>query len=218
MSLVLLEGLTEVEVISTKIYEGSLFTDFEEDLGGNIFVGNFEFEFTPNTGRQNDIISAEGEYYYLFEGTDNVVPNFFVGLVDIKSAVTGETYAPLPTTVPEDLYFNCFMYHDLSPHGIAVIQFVVDSNDSGDFEDGQDETFQLPGDFPLSWDGWQHINHPMSEVLNGASDPITQEKLEKLVAIRLLLISNMNAQPNPPLQVTYGIDFMTFTQGGPLEL
>jgi hypothetical protein len=58
----------------------------------------------------------------------------------------------------------------------------------------------------------------MSEALEGSGNSITQAELEKLVAIRLLLISDMNSQPNPPLQVTYGIDYMTFTQGGPLEL
>ncbi len=202
----------EVEVLSTKTYEGSLFTDFETDLGSNAFVGNFEFELTANTGRQSNMPAAQGVYYFLFEGTDNVVPNFFVGLVDIKSAVTGETYAPLPTTVPEELYFNAFMYHDGGPHGIAVIQFIFDSNDSGDFEDGQDAVFQIPGDIPLQWVGWRHIHHPMSDT------GMSQAQLEKLVAIRLLLISDMNAQPDPPLQVTYGIDFMTFTKGGPLEL
>jgi hypothetical protein len=202
----------EVEVVSTKTYSGSLFTDFETDLGSNVFIGNFEFELTGNTGRQNNMPAAQGDYYFLLEGTDDVVPNFFVGLVDIKSAVTGEAYAPLPTTVPEDLYFNCFIYHDLSPYGIAVIQFITDTNNSGDFEDGQDATFQISGDIPLNWDGWRHIHHPMSDI------GISQAQLEKLVAIRLLLISDMNAQPDPPLQVTYGIDFMTFTKDGPLEL
>ncbi len=201
-----------VEVLSPKVYEGSLFTDFETDLGGNISVGNFEFELTAASGRQNNMPAAQGDYFFLFEGTDNVVANFFVGLADISSTVTGATYAALPTTVPEELYFNCFMYSDGGPHGIAVIQFIYDSNDSGAFEDGQDASFQLAGDFPLQWEGWQHINHPMSDV------GISQEQLEKLVAIRLLLISDMNAQPNPPLQVDYGIDFMTFTAGAPLAL
>lgn len=202
-----------VETLSSRSYDdqGTKFSGFEADLGTNAFVGNFEFEFTANTGRQTDN-PAEGDYYFRLEGTDDVVPNFFVGLVDLKSQLTGETYLQMPTTVPEDLYFNCFMLSDAGPHGLAIIDFVVDSNDSGAFEDGQDATYRV-ADYDLAtWEGWRHINHPMSET------GITQDELEKIVAVRLLLISNMNAQPNPPLQVDYGIDYMIFTSGGPLEL
>lgn len=201
-----------VEVLGAKVYEGSLFTDFEEDPGPDIEVGNFEFELTNRVGRQNDIPPAQGDFYWLMEGTDNVVPNFFVGLINIFPSINNETYISLPTTVPEQLFFNCFMYSDGGPHGIAVIQFATDSNDSGAYEDGQDATYQLAGDFPLNWEGWRHINHTMAEV------GISQEELEKLVAIRVLLISDMNAQPNPPLQVDFGVDFFTFTNGSPLEL
>ncbi len=201
-----------VETLSTKIYEGSLFTDFEEEPGANIDFGNFEFELTANTGRSDAMPSAQGNFHYFLEGTDDVVPNFFVGVISIEADIAGDTYVQLPTTVPEDVYFNCFMYSDAGPHGIAVIQFVIDTNDTGNFEDGQDATVQIAGDFPLTWEGWRHINHPMSDL------GITQEDLERLVAIRFLLISDMNSQPTPPLAVDYGVDFVTFTQGGPLEL
>ncbi len=202
----------DVEIVSTRVYPGSLFTDFEAEPGSAIQFGNFEFELTNQTGRQNNAIAAQGDYFYFLQGTDNVVPNFFVGLINISSNITGETYAPLPTTIPENLYFNCFIRSSGTPHGIAVIQFVFDSNDSGAFEDGTDQTFQLPGDFPLNWTGWRHINHSMSEV------GMTQAQLQKLVTIRVLLISDMNSQPSPPISVEFAIDYLTFTQGGPLQL
>ena len=205
-------GKGDIEILGTKIYNATIVADFEQDAGADIEFGNYEFELTSDAGRQNDIIAAQGDYYYLMEGTDNVVSNFFVGLINIHASITGETYIPVPTTVPEDLFFNCFIYHDASPHGIAVIQFVFDSNDSGKFEDGVDQTFQLSGDFPLNWNGWQHISHSMADV------GMTQTDLEKLVAVRVLLISDMNAQPNPPLEVRFGIDFLAFTSGGALEL
>lgn len=202
---------TTVETLSNRSYQGTLFADFEENAGADITIGNFEFEFTAQTGRQDDI-PAEGDFYFRLEGTDGVVPNFFVGLVDIKASITGNTYVDFPTNVPEDLYFNCFMYSDAGPHGLAIIDFIVDSNDSGAFEDGQDATFRVGEDYNLAtWDGWRLISHPMSET------GMTQEDLEKVVGIRLLLISDMNAQPNPPLQVDYGVDFMIFTNGA-LEL
>jgi hypothetical protein len=201
-----------IEVLGLRDYEATVFTDFEQNLGGSATLGNFEFELTNRTGRRNDTVAAQGDWFYYFEGTDDVVPNFFVGLVDIRSTVTGQTYAPVPTTVPEELFFNAFLLTDGGPHGIAVIQFIFDSNDNGTYEDGMDQVFQLPGDFPLSGTGWQHIHHPMSEV------GMSEEQLQKIVAIRLLLISDMNSQPMPPLQVDYGIDFLAFTSGGPLEL
>lgn len=202
----------QVEIIGTKIYPGSLFTDFEDPPGQNIEFGNFEFELTNQSGRQNVLTAGQGDWYYFLEGTDNVVPNFFVGLANISSTITGQTYAPMPSTVPAQVFFNCLMYHDGSPNGIAVIQFAYDSNDNGVFDDGPDETFQLPGDFPLNWVGWRHIHHSMADV------GISSEKLQKIVAIRLLLISDLNSQPNPPQPVRYGTDFITFTQGGPLQL
>lgn len=200
-----------VEIIGTKIYEGSVATGFEEEPLDNIFFGNFEFELTANTGRTNDGQAAEGDWYYYLEGTDDVVPNFFTGLIDIKSSISGETYFPVPTTVPEELYFNCFVLSDAGPHGIAVIQIIIDSNDSGEFEDGQDTAIPI-GDLNLNWIGWQHINFPVSDI------GLTEEQASKIVAIRALLISDMNSQPSPPLQVDYGLDFITFTEGGPLEL
>lgn len=202
----------EVEVLGRREYGGVLFTDFEDDPGDNFFLGNFEFELTPETRRQDDGGSAEGEWYYFFQGTDDVVPNFFVGLLDMKSAITGQTYVPVPTTSPEDLYFNCFMRSDGGDFGIAVLQFVYDSNDSGDFEDGQDQTFQIEGDFPLTWRGWRQINHTMAEV------GMNEEQVSKIVAIRALLISNLNSQPTPPIPVQYGLDYLVFTEGQPLEL
>jgi hypothetical protein len=202
----------QISLLSGKEYPVTLITDFETAPGANIQVGNFEFELSNLTGRRDDIPAGEGNWYWRMHGTDNVVPNFFVGLINIFPSIVGETYFPVPTTIPEDLFFNCFIHHDGSPHGIAVIQFAVDSNDSGAFEDGQDQTFQLEGDFPLSWNGWRQFNHSMATL------GMNQSQLSKIVAVRVLLISDRNAQPNPPLPVTFGIDFLNFTQGSPLQL
>lgn len=202
----------DIEVTGRKVYEGSLVTGFEQPPLNHIELGNFEFEFSNNTGRRNDGNAAEGDWYYYLEGTDNVVPNFFVGMIIIKPSIVGETYFPVPTTSPEDLYFNAFIQHDASPHTIAVIQFMYDTNNSGAFEDGIDAGFQISGDYPLNWVGWRHINHPMSAL------GMTEAQVSKIVAIRVLLISNNNTQPNPPLPVNFGIDFLTFTAGAPLAL
>ncbi len=212
-------GVGTVETLSKKSYAnaGVLFSDFETDLGANAIFGNFEFEFTPQTGRQTDI-PAEGNSYFRLEGTDDVVPNYFVGLIDISAKVTGQTYVPVTTTVPEELYVNYFIYSDAGPHGQAIIDFYTDTNDNGTFEEANDLGYRLPANYDLAtWSGWRLISHQMKDVQRDGTS-ITQAELAKLVNIRLLLISNLDSQPNPPLQVDYGVDFIIFTNGEPLEL
>ena len=113
----------ELEVTGTRTYEGSLVTGFETDPGASLFTGNFEFELTGETGiRDNSFLpAAEGDNFFFFEGTDGVVTNFFVGLIRIFPSINGEQYFSLPTTVPDQLYFNSFLYGDLTPNTIAVI-------------------------------------------------------------------------------------------------
>jgi hypothetical protein len=152
------------------------------------------------------------EYSFRLEGTDDVVPNFFVGLAWMSPMMNGDTYVQVPTTVPENLYFNFFLHNDDRPRGICVIQFAYDSNDSGTFEDGIDQTFQFPGDFPLNFNGWKQFGHSMADV------GMTQEQLSKIVNISVILISDLNAQPDPPTEVAFSIDYMTFTQNALLAL
>ncbi len=208
------EETLDITITSTKTYEGSLLIDFETDPGLGVEFGNFEFEFSNQTGRRNNIPAAQGEWYFLLEGTDDVVPNFFVGLINIFPSVTGSenTYVPMPSPVPSQVHFNCFIWHDAGPHCIAVVQFAVDSNNSGAFEDGQDQTFQIEGDFPLNHIGWRHFHHTMADVGMNA------DQMQRIVAVRVLLISNNNTQPNPPVPVRFGIDYITFTQGAKLQL
>ena len=47
---------------------------------------------------------------------------------------------------------------------------------------------------------------------------MTEEQVQKIVAIRGLLISDMNSQPSPSLDVRYGWDYLTFTDGQELQL
>ncbi len=211
---------TSVVVKSGRIYPGYLLADFEQADPANVIVRNFEFELDNVSGRSTLVPAVQGDFSLLLQGTDGSNPNFFVGLVEISSAITGTTYLEPPTTVPSSLYFNFFLYNDGRPHGICVIQFAFDSNDNGVFDDGIDATFQVPGDFPLNFTGIRKFSHPMTDVKTGGENgtSITQAQLQKIVAVRVLLISNMNDQPSPPLPVQFGIDYMIFTQGAPLAL
>jgi len=200
----------EVTVLEPRVYSGSLYTDFEENPAINIV--NPEFELTGNSGISSVITPAQGDFILLLEGTDNVVPNYFVGLAELSPQINGNEYVQFPTTVPENLYFNFFMYNDGRPHGVAVIQFHFDSNDNGVFDDGPDQTFQLEGDYPLDFTGWRKFSHTMADV------GISQAQLEKVVMIRVLLISIRDTQPSPKLEVQLGLDYITFTTGAPFQL
>ncbi len=196
-----------IEVLSTRVYEGNLVADFEG--GDDIFVGNFEFELDAASGISAEIPPGEGDGFYLLRGTDNVVNNFFVGLIDITPPGPGSF--PVPTTVPENLFFNMFLHSFDTPHTIAVVQLIADANGSQAFEDGQDEVFAY-GDIPVDWQGWRHFFKPLSEI------GLDQSQAQQIVAVRVLLISDNNSQPRPPLPVDFGIDYITFTAGRELQL
>lgn len=221
----------EVTTLSQKVYGGTLYSDFETfDIGANGEFGNYEFELTPDSGvRMGDetIVAPEGDKFVYIAGTDfenngQGTDNFFVGLIDLYGSASGGDYVSLPTTVPEEVYFNCFLYSNGSQHGLAIVDFFMDTNDSGDFQPSDaGYRFQMDtGD----WSGWQFVSFPMSEVYtvdgegNLTDDSPTQAELEKFVNMRLLLISQNNEQPSPREEVGFGIDYITFTQGGPLDL
>jgi hypothetical protein len=203
-----------VEVLVPRTYPGTVVADFEG--ADNITVGNFEFEFqgagisTSPVVMMSDVPAGQGSAFYLLRGTDRVVRNFFVGLIDIRPR-GGASFFPVPTTVPENLYFNMFLRSFGTEHTIAVVQVIADGNGSGGFEDGQDTVFPF-GDIRPDWTGWRLFSKPVSEL------GMTQTQASQIVAVRVLLISDNNSQPATPLQVTYGIDNITFTGGGPLEL
>ena len=203
---------TTVEVVSPRTYPGNVFADFEG--GENIFIGNFEFEF-QNAGITAEFAPGQGDRYFVLRGTEppsGGTRNFFVGLIDIRP--DGNGLFPVPTTVPEDLYFNFLLRGYGTDYTIAVIQLIVDANGTGAYE--LDRDLAVPfGDIPVDFEGWRLFSKPVSEIGDGG---ITQEQAANIVGVRVVLISDNNAQPSTPLQVAFGIDYITFTSGGPLEL
>lgn len=198
---------TTLTVLTPRAYPGEVVAAFEG--GDNIRLGNFEFEF-QGAGLSSEVPAAQGERFYLLRGTDNVLRNFFVGLIDILPRQAG-TYLTVPTTVPEDLYVNFFAYSFGTPNTIAVVQLIADANGNRRFDDGIDTVFPF-GDLPVTWTGWQAFSKSFAQL------GISQQQAGQLVAVRVLLISDNNNQPTPALRVDYGIDYLTFTAGGPLEL
>ncbi len=194
-----------VQVLKPRTYPGSVVADFESTAG--ITVGNFEFEFL-NSGISSEVPAGQGSTFYLLRGTDRNVRNFFVGLIDLRPR--SGSFFPVPTSVPENLHFNMFIRGLGTPHTIAVVQLIADANGNSTFDAA--DTVLPYGDIPVDFAGWRMFSKPVSQL------GLTQAQAERLVAVRVLLISDNNAQPTPPLQVAYGIDYITFTAGGPLQL
>ena len=203
------ETTANVEVLTARVYPGNVFEDFED--GADVFFGNFEFEFnTAQTGITSAVPAGEGDSFYrlLSTGGPVVADPFFIGLVDIRPQGRGVFTAP--TTVPDDLYFN-FMIRGLDrDFTIAVIQLITDGNGTGQYEMDQDTAFPF-GDIPITFDGWRLFSKSVGEL------GLTQAQAQNIVAVRVVLISDNNAQPSTPLPVGFGIDYITFTAGGPLQ-
>lgn len=199
-----------LEVLTPRTYEGAVVTDFEPGTDANVILRNFEFELAPEAGLTSEIPAAEGNTFFLMRGTDTVVDNFFVGLVEITSS-SEDGYFAVPTSVPEDLFFNAFLYSYGSENTIIILEVIADANGNGRFDDGTD-TVVSSGDIVLEEEGWIPFSRSMAEF------GLTQEQAQQIVAVRGVLISNNNTQPTPREPVDFGLDYITFTAGGPLEL
>lgn len=202
-----------LRVAGTIDYEGYLVTDFEEDAGADILLGDFEFELV-NSGRLDDTTAAEGNFFYRLQGTDIEldVPNnnFFVGLSRIFATINGEPYFQFPTTVPEQLYMNMFVSGRATPYTRMTIGLIIDSNDNMQFDDGVDEIIGLELD--PTYTNWR------LESFTAAQMGVTQAQLQKVVGIQIALISLNNLQPTPREQVGFEYDYIIFTPVVPLSI
>lgn len=200
----------DVAVSAPPTYPGNVVAAFEGN--DNIELGNFEFEL-QDPGISDEVPPGQGSGFYLLRGQEppsGSTRNFFVGLIEVLPT-GGRDYHAVPTTIPEELYLNFFLYGFGTPNTIAIVQVIADANGNGQFDDGVDSVFpieQIPADFT----GWQPFSTPLSEL------GVTQEQAGEVVNVRVLLISDDANQPATPLPVEYGIDYITFTAGGPLNL
>ena len=204
----------DLSVASTRDYPGIVVADFEpgSTAASRVNVGNFEFEFR-GAGVSAEVPPGEGDGFFLFRGVEppsGGTRNFFVGLIDIVPRPTGDYFA-VPTTIPEDLFVNFFLYGYGTANTIAVVQLVADANGNGVFNDGTDTVFEIFNE-PVDFEGWRPF------AVSFAEAGLTATQAQQIVSVRVLLISDDTNQPATPLQVEYGIDYITFTADGPLEL
>lgn len=202
-----------LNVITPRVYGGEVVTGFEADDNANVVVRNFEFELDFASGLSMEVPAGEGDTFLLLRGTDSAsnpaTNNFFVGLAELTPS-TADGYFDVPTTAPEELYINAFLYNFGSAFTIVVLDIAVDTNGNGSF-DPEDATFGS-GDIRLEEPGWSPFSRSLADF------GLTAEQVQQIVAIRPILISDNVAQTNPRQPVDFGIDYITFTAGGPLEL
>lgn len=205
----------QINVLGPKALGGDLITDFEQNLGSSLFIGDFEFELAE-AGQVQDANAIQGSSYLYLEGTDNSsggpTDNFFVGLARLFPSLEGNTYFSVPSTDPLQLYFNALVFNEL-PYSRLRVEFKVDSNNNGQFDQGLDQTFFFEYDgVPDSPSGWNDLNIAMSDI------GFTGDDVSKIVVIEFALISLNADQPSIPYEpVGFGLDYLSFSVGEPLD-
>ncbi|MEM9050992.1 MAG: hypothetical protein AAGC47_02970 [Bacteroidota bacterium] len=210
-----IDEVIQVQLLSPKPFGGDLITDFEADLGQNLIIGDFEFELIPESGIIMNSQALQGSSYLYLEGTDNesggATDNFFVGLIRLFPDFTGSNYFEVPTLAPSQLYFNMLTFNELS-YSRVVLGFIIDTNDSGAYEEGQDEIIDTEFDgIPEHSLGWDDFSISMSQL------GIAESDLSRIVGIQIALISLNNLQPSPREPVGFGFDYMAWSVGEPLD-
>ncbi|MEM9051248.1 MAG: hypothetical protein AAGC47_04260, partial [Bacteroidota bacterium] len=123
---------------------------------------------------------------------------------------TDLTYFELPTTVPEQLFFNVFINGRMSPYTRIVVDLITDTNEDGVYNENNDTGYAL--EFDPFYEGWRLESFRVSDF------GISQAELEKFVAIQFTLISLNNLQPDPRLEVGFEMDYIVFTPLEPLSI
>jgi hypothetical protein len=210
-----IEETIQIDVLGPKLLGGDLITDFEQDLGSNLFIGDFEFELIADVGQVQDANAVQGSSYLYLEGTDNSsggpTDNFFVGLARVFATLQGSPYFSIPTTDPSQVYFNALAYNELL-YSRVVVGFIIDTNDSGVFDQGVDEVRSIEySGAPESPSGWNDLNFTMLDA------GVSSDELSKVLGIEFALISLNNLQPIPREPVGFGFDYLAFSVGQPLD-
>jgi hypothetical protein len=202
-----------LSVVSPKIYEGFILSDFENGVnsGWNSFVQtganmSFAIEESPT--------SAEGLHYFNIGGTVNW--DWLIGLINMPGSAYGATHYALSEN-PANEFFNVMLYkpEELS-NGLMLFQFREDDNLDGVYTNNAEDMFSV--EIAMSENGWNLYSRKYSDLatlINGQpANPLGNGVHEphKLIEVSVLFLAN----PTSGYANAY-IDYITFTQGAPLE-
>ncbi|MEM9666700.1 MAG: hypothetical protein AAF970_17345, partial [Bacteroidota bacterium] len=118
---------TGLEVLSPRSYPGSLFANFEAPDTRTAEVRDFEFDLnTTDTGVSSEVPAGEGNNFLLLRtnGGQPVADAFFDGLVNIYPSENRAGLFSIPSSIPEDIHLNFFLYSFGSPLSLANIEIV----------------------------------------------------------------------------------------------
>lgn len=202
-----------LEVMSPKIYEGFILSDFENGInpGWNSFVqtgANMSFAIEESQ------TSAEGSHFFNIGGTVNW--DWLIGLINMPGSAYGNTHYPLSEN-PANEFFNVMLYkpEELN-NGLMLFQFMEDDNLDGVYTANVEDMFSI--EIAMSENGWNLYSseygslqtlingQPANPLGNGVHEP------HKLIQVSMLFLAN----PTSGYANAY-LDYITFTQGGPLE-
>lgn len=202
-----------LEVISGKPTTGFVLSDFESGVnaGWNSFAqsgANMSFAISDVNS------AAQGTHYFDIGGTVNW--DWLIGLINMPATAYGSSTYPLSSN-PQNVYFNTMLYNPPGQtNGLMLFQFREDDNGDGAYSDNVEDMYSVQ--INLADTGWQQVSarysdmatlvngQPATALGNGVHEP------NKLFQVSVLFLAN----PSSGYANAY-LDYLTFTENGPLE-
>jgi hypothetical protein len=202
-----------LNIIGTRPSQGLVLSDFENgtNSGWNSFVQlGTDMSFAVETSN----LAAQGDKFFNVGGI--VDWDWLIGLINLPASAYGNPTFDLSSN-PDNEFFNVMIYKpELLSNGIMLFQFREDDNGDGVYTENSEDMFSI--EIHMSVNGWNLYSVKYSDLAtlvngqpanafgNGIHEP------NKLKQVSVLFLAN----PASGYSNAY-LDYMTFTQGGPLE-
>ena len=202
-----------LDVLSIRPAQGFVLSDFEGGLNPG-WVPFIQSGANMSFMVRNDGLAAQGNNYYEMAGA--VTWDWLIGMIDMPASAYNVEHFPLANN-PNEVYFNTMLYKPAAyDNGLLLFQFREDDNGDGNYSTGTEDmwSFQVSG----GADGWSTISRKYEDIValvngqetapigNGLHEP------DKIVQVSVLFLAN----PASGFSQAY-LDYMTFTEGGPLQ-
>jgi hypothetical protein len=199
-------------IIAPKVNEGLLLSDFEGGLNSS-WVPFVQSGANMNFGLQSNGMAPQGVRSYVMEGA--VSWDWLIGMVDIPASAYGAPHFDLSSNASQ-VYFNTLLYkHPDYDNGILLLQFREDDNGDGSYTTGEEDMFSI--ELKGGADGWRLVSlkyDDLETLVNGAAaGPIGNgiHEPQKLLQVSALFLANPSSGFS-----SSGLDYIMFTEGGPL--
>ncbi len=199
-----------VEATGTKTNEGVLIEDFEDEIKVAKWPGFVQSGADMTFVRSNAQTAAQGEYYYDMGGAVDF--DFLIGQINFPSSVLGTPTFGLSENA-EEVYLNMMVYNPPGViNGFYVIQFQENEDGKTAFDKFAEDGYQYEIDETDLTSGWQLISIRMSDIVMGETFGNAKVEPNKINFFTILFLAD------PASGYSQGfIDYIIFTEGGPLE-